>query len=79
MKTEDFIAGKNGKVLQFQKNILILNKFDWKKSKKYRSEVLICSNIWENFPIFMHLKFLSSNETKNSFDFNAYQDPDPAY
>jgi len=34
MKTEDLIAGKNGKGLQFQKNILMLNKFDGKKSIK---------------------------------------------
>ncbi len=61
MKTEDLIAGKNGKGLLFKKKKFLLNKFDWKKAEK-NTEVLII-NIWENFPFFMHLKFQLGDKT----------------
>ncbi len=41
MKTEYLIAGKNGKGLQFQKNILMWNKFEWKKSEKILKFVFV--------------------------------------
>jgi hypothetical protein len=54
MKTEYLIAGKNGKGLQFLKNILMLNKFDGKKSikKKLFLSVSSCGKIFHYLCIY---------------------------